>query len=296
MSARRHLRRAGAFAALLAATLAHGADDALTGDMVQRLRRAYPSLEVRVRSADLLEMFEGGKSVLQLDLGNLRAICAARPSDCEAQKDRRVQFVATARSDRRPPFALGDVRAVLRPADYLANVRQQFERMGKPNTPDEAAKLESSMPVSAPFGAGFVRMWVQDSPTGMSPLSRARVEEQKLTTADLDRASAENMRNEAVPPLRQSPQHPALWFSIGNDYVSSVMVDEALWKRVAGALAGREVAVCFPEREALLAYFPHLDPKGDIDPVQLCRNAASRGAVPFSNQSIRRINDNWNLR
>lgn len=292
---KRALLRVLLLAAGLAPLASGWAQDRLAADMMKRLNQRYPDLEVRLEDADRIDLLEGGKSIAVLDLGNLREICRKNVDACEEQKVRRIDLVKQLR-DGKSGFQLAKVRAVLRPAAYVEGIRRQFEEMKRGKSADEIAKIEESLPVHRPFGSAFVRMWVQDHPTGMSPVSADELKRGKLSVEDLDRASAANLLQEEVPALEQTKAHPALWVSAGNDYVGSVFLDEALWRRVAGARAGEEVAACLPERHMLIAYFPRLDPRREIDVVRLCRRAATDGAPSFSEHVLRRINDNWQIR
>jgi hypothetical protein len=271
------------------------AQDRLATEMMKRVKQRYPDLEVRLEDADRIELLEAGKGIATLDLGNLREICRKNADACEEQKARRIDLVAQLRGGK-SGFQLAKVRAVLRPTTYAEGIRQQFDDMKRGKSADEIAKIEESLPLQRPFGSAFVRMWVQDFPTGMSPVSADELKRAKLGVEDLDRASAANMLQEEVPALEQTKAHPALWVSAGNDYVGSVFLDEALWRRVAGARARDEVAACLPERHTLIAYFPRLDPRREVDIVQLCRRAATDGAPSFSGHVLRRINDNWQIR
>lgn len=278
------------------AAFAVQAQDALSSDLVSRLRQRYPGLDIRAEGTETVTVREGGKEVAILDLGNLRAICAQDAQACEEQKRRRVEMVGQMRDKQMPGFSLASVRAVVRPAGYVEAVRRQFDEMKRGKPADEARKIDEAMPISRPLGRGFVRMWVQDSPGGMSPLSQRDLDREKLSLQALDRASTANLQQEEVPPLEATRLHPSVWVSGGNDYVSTVWLDEPLWRRVADKLAGEDAVTCVPERHVLIAYFPRLDPRKEIDPARLCRQAADRAPVAFSDQPVPRINDNWQIK
>jgi hypothetical protein len=280
--------------AVLASAVAAGAaaDDALTGEMLRALGARYPKYQFKSEADDRIGIYEAGKWIGVLDLANLRDICRTQgAAKCEEQKNNRVAMaLGTPASES---FSRNAVRAVVRPAAYIATLRRQFSGLMQGKPADEVAKIEQSIPFTRPLSKHFVRVWVQDSPNGMAPISIHQVEKEKLDPAELDRLSLENMKGEQVPLLAPTKLHPSIWISEGNDYVSSVLVDQGLWARVAGDRAKDNATVCFPLRQLMIAYFPKLDPENEVDVSKLCNHFAEKYAPAFVAEPVRRIGDNW---
>jgi hypothetical protein len=264
-------------------------------DMKARIENRFPQYKVELDGRDQMIVRQDGKTVAVPQMGNLRDVCSNNPADCERHKEIRLQLLADMGKAQTQGPGLDAIRQVVRPAGYKATVERQFAALKQGKTGLDATKVEESMPLMLPLGPHFVRLWVADMPTGMQPLSQADLLKMAPTQALWNEAGSRNLRQENVPVLVASKQSAALFIASGNDYVSSVLLDEPLWARVAQGMARHDAQVCVPERVSLIAYFPHLDSQGKIDFAALCAAMARDAAPTFSGRVIRRSRDNWQL-
>lgn len=269
------------------------AQDALALDMKARIEQRFPHLKVEPDGNDRLLVKQDGKTVAVPQLGNLRDICSSDATACETQKNIRLQMLADMLNPKHELPGSASVRSVVRPVSYKRAVEQQLAKFKENKTGLDAAAVDDAVPLMEPLGSHFVRMWVRDTPTGMFPISKAQLKELRTTVSELDRISSDNLQMEKIASLMVSKVHPAIYNSSGNDYVSSVLIDAALWKRVAKGLSGEEVSVCFPARIALVAYFPQFDTEKRVDFAALCRALSEQAAPQFSDHVVRRVGDNW---
>lgn len=298
MPPRQRLRPAGALLVLWALAFAAPATaaDALAQDMKARIEKSDPALSVQIEGQDRLVIKKDGKSAGLMDLANLREICAkSTPAVCADQKQRRVDLQGRANAVGGPAFSREALRLVVRPVGYGQAVERQLARMAQGGSASEQAKVRESVPVLRPLGPHFLKAWVQDSAQGMTPVSTATMKDSGLSTAELDRLGADNLRLEQVAALKPLGKAPSVLSSEGNDYLPSVLVDEAFWQRVAGPHAQEDVAVCLPARHELMVYVPALDTSKSIDFPKMCAAMAQSAAPTFSDRVIRRANRQWLL-
>jgi hypothetical protein len=298
MTPRQRLRLTGALLVLWALAYAAPATaaDALAQDMKARLEKSDPALSVQIEGQDRLVLKKDGKNAGMMDLANLREICAkSTPAVCADQKQRRVELQGQANALGRPPFSREALRLVVRPAGYGQAVERQLARVAQGGSASEQAKVRESVPMLRSLGPYFVMAWVQDFAQAMTPVSIAAMKESGLSTAELDRLGADNLRLEQVTPLKPLGKAPSVLSTEGNDYLSSILVDEAFWQRVAGPHAQEDVAVCLPARHELMVYVPALDASKGIDFPKMCAAMAQSAAPTFSDRVIRRANRQWLL-
>ena len=271
--------------------------DALADDMTARIEKANPGVAVQVQAPDRLVLRRDGKDIGLLDLGNLREICSKHPpSVCEEQKQRRVSARHLIAQNDKRPLAPASIRPIVRPTAYRAAVDAQLPQMTQGKSAEDKRKAAESRPMLNDLGHDFVSGWAEDSADGMSPISASRMKDAGLTVADLDRLGAANLRQEQVAPLQPAGRpYPGVFATRGNDYLPSVLVNEAFWQRVAGAQAARDVAVCMPARHELFVHVPALDPSRTIDFPALCQRLAQNAAPAFSDRVVRRVGGRWLL-
>jgi hypothetical protein len=249
-------------------------------------------------SADQLQVFKDGQRTGLVDLRNLREFCAKQPAAaCDAQKARSASISGEATAGGADAPALKDqLRLIVRPAGYRQAVEAQLAQMARDKSAQERGKISASMPLLRPLGAAFVIGWAKDTPNGMSPLSEAEIRKTGLAQAEMERISAANLLREAIAPMHPaSARFPGVHATAGNDYLPSVLADEAFWTRVAGPLAAMEVSICLPARHELYVYVPQQDPARQVDFARLCGNLARDTAPTFFTRPIPRVGGKWQL-
>lgn len=268
------------------------ADDGLAQDMKSRFEKQ--GLTVRIVGRDRLDLTQGGQNVGTVFLGNLRDICARQGATaCEDAKVRRVQGQREATGSDHDRVTAAQVRAVVRPTGYLRAVEEQMLQMSQGKTPEERHKLREGTPISRSLGPDFVVAWVQDTGNNMLAISASSLKASGLSQDELERVGTANLRHEQIRPLVADANHPGIYVAEGNDYLSSVLIDEPFWQRVAGPLAAKDVSVCMPARHELFVYVPSLDPKGRVNFTNACRALAQNAAPTFSDRVVRRVNGRW---
>ncbi len=281
-----------ALAGLLAAGPALAAGDSLAQDMTSRLEKE--GYAVQQEGRDQLRLKRDGKDVGMVDLGNLREICSKQPQSCETQKQRRVGMQREAQDKTNAKLAPQEVRVIVRPDGYRAAIENQMRAFAQGKSAEEKRKIAEALPMLRDLGPGFVIGWAQDSANGISPISATQMKEAGLTAADLERLGGANLRHEKVDTLQSAgDKFPGVFVSHGNDYLSNVLVDDAFWRRVAGAQADNAAAACLPARHELFVYVPALDPQRRVDFDNLCRRLAQNAAPAFSDRVVRRKDGRW---
>lgn len=271
--------------------------DALTDDMKARFEKALPGVSVRVGDRDQLHLREGDKDVGIVDLGNLREYCRKQSaSACENQKQRLTSSEHLRPDGGERQLAPQSVRPIVRPVGFRAAIQKQVARLEQGKSTEEKRKMAESLPMLNDLGPHFVVGWAEDSANSMSPISASRMKSAGLTTSDLDRLGAANLRQEKPAPLEPAgAKYPGIFATHGNDYLSSVLLNEEFWKRVAGAQAGKDLFICLPARDELYVYVPALDTTNRIDFVTLCHGLARDAAPMFSDHVVRRVGQKWLL-
>ena len=251
-------------------------------------------LTVRIVGRDRLDLTQRGQTVGTVFLENLRDICARQSATaCEDAKVRRVQGQREVTGGDHDRVALAQVRTVVRPTSYLRAIEKQLRQTNPSNTPEEQRKLREGTPISRPLGPDFVVALVQDTGNNMLAISASSLKTSDLSQGELERVGTANLRHEHIRPLVADADHASIYVTEGNDYLSSVLIDEPFWHRVAGPLAGKDVSVCMPARHELFVYVPSLDPKGGVNFTNACRALAQNAAPTFSDRVVRRVNGRW---
>lgn len=279
-----------------AASVGHAADP-LAQDMKQRLEQASTGVAVRIEGPDQLRVLRDGKPAGVLDLGNLRQVCAkVSGSDCERQKQRLATLSIQALAPAGASLQADSVRPIVRPTAYRSAIDAQLAQVVKSQPGVDRQKATESAPLLMDLGPDFVHGWAEDSEHGMRPISATRMKEARLSAEDLARLGSANLQRETVTPVRPAgDKYPGVLSTRGNDYLPSVLVDEAFWRRVAGPLADKNVTVCLPARHELVIYDPAQDTSGATDFKALCQRLAQNAAPSFSTRVVRRAERRWLL-
>jgi hypothetical protein len=216
--------------------------------------------------------------VTTANLVDLRKACQNQPNNCEAAKRRFVATVGqTLTNIKVAALFRENLRLIVRPADSQRPLGPGF--------------------LFRPLGKHFTVGWAQDAPNSMVLVSTADTKASGLSTAELDKIGAANLLKEKTDPLAptDSKKYPGVFSTQGNDYLSSVLVDEPFWKQVAGPYANEDVAICLERRNQLVVYVPRLDPAKAINFTHLCERLAQSVTPPFSGVAVWRSKGKWQL-
>lgn len=266
------------FAAAQPAAAAPASEEELTRIMADRLRRALPDRTVRIVGPLQLDVAGSGSSEpTQMNLDRVWNVCrGSSEADCEAVSERFITAMQEA-SIEHPPIVSGQLRLMVRTADYCAQVRRLFEERG------QGAPLARSGP------ADLCTIMVADYPTTMRMV---RPDDLPALNLDADRAWALAGRQ----TLDALPDPPDLAFEeggfaivAGQDYTPSVILDEAGWRALAAARGPILMAV--PEDGAVvIARAAEADPRLFRDAI---RDAAAGAERPISSRIYRWTERGW---
>ena len=101
------------------------------------------------------------------DLEPLLAVCRDAPDLCAAGVDTQIELLRSALElgGGPAPIDASAVRAVIKPREYLDELRVAMREDGVPEN-----ELEASLPVHRPFIGDLVTVYVQDLPSSMAML------------------------------------------------------------------------------------------------------------------------------
>jgi hypothetical protein len=210
------------------------------------LRPQLPGFQIKVVDDFTLQLRPpkgDGRQQWQLNLDRIASHCSAAPDDCDRVLADFVTSAVSIAQEKTFEPTTATLRAVLRPADYEAEIAKLVAPKG-------------DAPVSRPFAGGLMAMCYFDAPTSMRPVMRSELAKLGLEPAHaLDACvSATRAALPKVPtePLRaDGPGHAALGVLDGDSYMSSYLLLHDDWAELAGKLGGH-LLVAAPDASALV--------------------------------------------
>ena len=248
---------------LAAAAPVFGAGDEFANRVALGFRVSMPGYDVTVVDPLTLKISKDGKETVQINLDRIAKYCAAEPTDC----DRVVaDFIAKSRDMAdvaNLPTTGAQLRAVVRPQPYVAEMARLMAGAPKP-----------TRPVSRPLAGDLVELCFFDMPTTMRPANAV-----ELSALGLDAPAALALCEKNVA-AQLSPIDPDAGEKIGDIgvidgdvYVSSYVLLHDRWAALAGRYGGH-LLVAIPSSNEIL-YAPDRGP----DSVSALRSATHFAAT-----------------
>jgi len=203
------------------------------------LRQILPSgFEVTVVGPLTLKIGPKATEPIQVNLDRINAHCMAAPDRCDAVLGDFVAKVAQLLRDKMAPLSKEQLRAVVRPVEYLDELRRG---------------LGTQEVVSAPLIDDLVVMCFFDRPTAMLGATISNLKTLGLTSDDAIALCKRNVEA-ALPPLQsQIKSLPDRSFGTltGDPYQSSRLIFHDDWEPVAAEFGGHLI-VAIPASDLVI--------------------------------------------
>jgi hypothetical protein len=236
------------FASALLFRGAWGADDAtsLAQTVAKQLREALPGYQATVVDPLTIQLRKSSKPTdpsMQINLDRVASYCAGTPEGCHNEvSDFIAKMVPVVRAQDFAPEVTA-LRAVVRPADYLAQLAITMRGKGP--------EL-----VSGPFAGDLVMMCYFDMPTAMRPAFTSDLARIALSKERALSVCIANMRA-ALPRLSTALQSSAgsgaakTGYLKGDPYTSSYLLLHDDWQPLADRFGGH-LLVAAPATDLIL--------------------------------------------
>ena len=261
----------------------------LVNRAADQLRAALPGYQVNIADDLTIRLRPpgGGKvQQLQINLDRISNYCAAQPEDCDAKLAEFVtNIAATERQDIDAPPSLSQLRLVVRPGDYAAEITKLTRSGG-----DDV--------VSRPFAAGLVMFCYLDTPTAMRPvrtgeIARLNLKPDQALAACLANTRAALPRIPTQPPRAGSPDQGVIGQLEDDPYASSYLLFHDDWAPLAGAMGGHLLVVA-PDQN--LVFYTQDKGPAAVDALgSLARDAYAKAQRPISPQVFRWTASGWEI-
>jgi hypothetical protein len=212
---------------------------AFTAYVAGLLQKAEPDAKITIVSPLTLDV--------KAPTGASTAYLGAIHDACRRDRDQCASFVSayvTASSDRHhtatAPVALTDLRVVVRPSVYVAQIR-------------EAAVRAGGQPVAAPLVGDLWVVGAADTPDTIRLLNTNLLTPTGLSPEEAMDRGRKNMRAQMRKLLKPAAEQPrgVIGGLTGDPYMSSLMAFPELWAKVADAMGGNLI-VAAPATDVVL--------------------------------------------
>jgi hypothetical protein len=260
--------------------------DRYTAHVAKLLAAEAPDLSVTVRERLSLDI--AGKVADENMFANLDRVwefCRRNEPDCDSATETYVRNMAAMLKERLRPLERAMVRVVVRPRDYVEQIRKTF--MEAPNA------KPGTEPVLMLFAGDLWLVCVADLPSSVRVLSRGDLEKLGLT---IDEAIALGQRNvgAGLQPTSDAVQvlpPQGFGFIEGNDYESSRILFHGEWAQIAASMKG-DLIVAVPG-SGLTVYGDSGQPDAAPAMAAFARYAMGRMERPISASLFRWTPAGW---
>jgi uncharacterized protein YtpQ (UPF0354 family) len=222
------------------------ADLSFANKVADQLRQAIPGYNLTV--VDDLTIKAGKSSQpaeqpMQINLDRVADYCARTPDGCDRMVSDFVAKMALVIKEQDFTPAASKLRAVVRPASYLAQMTTLLATKG-----DEL--------ISAPFAGDVAMMCYFDQPTAMRPALKSDLAKIGLTRDRALQLCLDNTRS-GLPRLPSAPQGPSTTktgsfnYLQGDPYESSYLLLHDEWTPLAEKLGGH-LLVAAPDADLIV--------------------------------------------
>ncbi|MDQ0463657.1 hypothetical protein QO010_001428 [Caulobacter ginsengisoli] len=227
---------------------------AFTDRFVEALHQAAPQLKVTRKSVDELDITAPGeKEPAQLYLGNAYRQYANNPSALDEIIGRFVRV--TMAMNQTLPIVRADMRLLIRPASYLAELARLQKEQGMDDPP-----------LSRPFTGDLVILLGQNTPDAYRYPLGSDVRKELGDDQDAIWASARTATLAAMTDIQFETVAPGLVLvSANDDLAPSLLLDDAFWRRKELEGPG-ELTVAVLDKSTLLV--GHVQDQKDFDFLQ----------------------------
>jgi hypothetical protein len=195
--------------------------DALSEQVIQRLRAADPQLEIREIAPDEIQLKKARKE-FQVYLDNVRRICSQAPGECSLQTDRLVQMsLRMLSTDGGRAAEASRLRVVIRSQAYVDGLTQTLAK-----GPGAQRGL-----LVRPLSGELTAMLVVDMPEAVSPLMDDELAKMNLSVDSAWSLATSNTR-QALEGIRLN-QLDTHVFGLGGDFFAPAWLLSSHWEAFA---------------------------------------------------------------
>lgn len=268
------------------ASRAATANHSFADEVASQLVKALPGYHVMVVDPLTIKIGKTGQPEdqrFQINLDRIASYCARAPDDCADAVSEYVSNTVPTIKAQEPKPATAALRAVVRPAAYVADLANMEAKYG-------------NQLVSAPFAGDLVMLCYFDEPTAMRPALTGDLAKIGLSPARALAICVQNTRT-ALPRLPTAPSRQGPLGAIGDmegdPYESSYLLLHDEWAPLAAKFGGH-VLVAAPDADEV--FFT-----GDADPAAvdvlstLAKKAYGEAQRPISATVFRWTSGGWEV-